>query len=188
VDVATTTYFMAVLALLCLTATVLAAILLVAVRSSSVESRRLWRNELARASLGAGFLVAAASMAGSLYLSEGAKFVPCPLCWYQRICMYPLVLLLGLATLRRDAGIRWYALPLAAIGALLSGYHSWIQAFPPTGGSAFCTLEAPCTERYVWEFGFVSIPFMALCGFLFVIVMMVAAAPEPATEVEAPES
>lgn len=182
-DVETASYLMAVLALLCLTTAVLSAAFLVVAGSSSGGSVSAWRFDLWRVSLGAAWLVAAASMAGSLYLSEIAKFVPCPLCWYQRICMYPLVLLLGIASLRRDTAIRFYAIPLAATGAAISVYHSWIQAFPPKGGSAFCTLEAPCTERYVWEFGFVSIPFMALCGFVFVIVMMVAAAPPAEREI-----
>ena len=69
-------------------------------------------------------------MAGSLYFSEVAHFVPCRLCWYQRIAMYPLVLLLGIATLRRDVGIRLYAIPLAAIGAAVSIYHVQLERFP----------------------------------------------------------
>lgn len=134
----------------------------------------LW-SDLGRASLGLAWLVAAVAMFGSLYYSEHAGFVPCKLCWYQRICMYPLVVILAIAAIRRDRGIRVYVIPLAAIGAIISSYHSWIQAFPPEGGTSFCTLEAPCTARYVWEFGFVSIPFMALSGFAFVIAMMLVA-------------
>ena len=115
---------------------------------------------------------------GSLYFSEIADFVPCKLCWYQRICMYPLVVILGIAALRRDRGIRLYVLPLAAIGAVVSIYHSWIQAYPPVGGTSFCTLDAPCTERYVWEFGFVSLPLMAFSAFAFIITMMLFARPD----------
>lgn len=179
-DVKTASYFLAVLALLCLAATVVSIVVLVlaATRPAGTDTGVAgWRSDLGRSALGLAFVVAAACTAGSLYLSEIADFTPCPLCWYQRICMYPLVLLLGIAAFRRDRSIRFYALPLAAIGAVISAYHAWIQAFPPSGGSSFCTLEAPCTERYIWEFGFVSIPFMALCGFAFIIVMMVATRP-----------
>lgn len=177
-DVETASYFLALLALLCLAATVVSIVVLVAAASTPDGSGAAgWRRDLGRSALGLAFVVAAACTAGSLYLSEIADFTPCPLCWYQRICMYPLVLIVGIAAVRRDRSIRLYALPLAAIGAVISAYHAWIQAFPPSGGSSFCTLEAPCTERYIWEFGFVSIPFMALCGFAFIIVMMVAARP-----------
>ncbi len=168
--------FLAVLALLCLAGTVAAAVFVaVARRAPAGSSRALWREDIRGASLWLGFVVAASCMAGSLWLSEVADFPPCPLCWYQRICMYPLALILGIAAVRRDANVRIYVMALAGVGAVIAAYHSWIQAFPPADGTSFCTLEAPCTERYVWEFGFVSIPFMALCGFAFVIVMMVAA-------------
>lgn len=108
---------------------------------------------------------------GSLYFSEVMKLTPCVLCWYQRIAMYPLVLLLGLAAARRDRGIRVYGLALAAIGAGIATYHTWLQAFP-SSTSSFCTVDAPCTERHVWELGFVSIPFMALAGFLLIIALL----------------
>ena len=67
------------------------------------------------------------AMGGSLYFSEIAHFPPCPLCWFQRIAMYPLVLLLGIAAFRRDVGIRTYAIPLAAIGAVVSVYHLLLE-------------------------------------------------------------
>ena len=123
------------------------------------------------------WVVATVTTLGSLYFSEVADFVPCKLCWYQRICMYPLVLILGVGALRRDRGVRFYVLPLAVVGALIAGYHSWIQAYPPENGTSFCTLDAPCTERYVWEFGFVSLPLMALISFVFIITMMLLARP-----------
>ena len=91
--------------------------------------------------------------------------------------MYPLVIVLGVAALRRDRDVRCLLPAAGRIGAVIAIYHAWIQAFPPVGGTSFCTLDAPCTARYVWEFGFVSLPFMALCGFLFVIVMMFLARP-----------
>ena len=75
------------------------------------------------AALWIAFLVAATSTAGSLYFSEAANFVPCQLCWFQRIAMYPLALILLVAALRGDRSVRWYAGPLAAGGAVISTYH-----------------------------------------------------------------
>ena len=121
------------------------------------------RSALAPLALPLAWLVAAVCMAGSLYFSEVAHFVPCRLCWYQRIAMYPLVLLLGIATLRRDRGIRLYAIPLAAIGAAVSIYHVQLERFPDQ--ASFCSLEAPCNLPPVEQFGFVTLAVMALCGF-----------------------
>jgi disulfide bond formation protein DsbB len=138
------------------------------------------RDDLRPAALWLAWVVATVTTLGSLYYSEVQDYVPCVLCWYQRIAIYPLAVLLGIAAVRRDVSIRLYVIVQAAIGAVIALYNSWIQWFPPEGGSAFCTLEAPCTQRYVYEFGFVSMPFMALTAFAFVIVMMVLAHPSPA--------
>ncbi len=177
-NVATMARFFAVLALLCFAAVAIVAVVAL-VRRARPERDRLGalRADVGRVAIVLAWLVATTAMLGSLYLSEIADFVPCPLCWYQRICMYPLALILGIAAIRRDRDVRVYAIPLASVGAVIAVYHSWIQAYPPSSGSAFCTLEAPCTERYIWEFGFVSIPLMALAGFLFVITMLLIAAP-----------
>src|SRR5690606_37268060 len=72
---------------------------------------------------------------------------------------------------RRDRSIRVYGMALAGVGAVISTYHTWLQAFP-TSSSSFCTVEAPCTQRHVWELGFVSIPFMALAGFLAILALL----------------
>jgi disulfide bond formation protein DsbB len=175
-DVETATFVFAVLALCCLVAVGAVAVGAV-VRALPGGGGRFaaLRADLRRASLGLAWLIATVSTLGSLYLSEVARFFPC------KLCLYPLALIRGIAALRRDRGVRAYVLPLAAIGAVIAAYHSWIQAFPPEGGSSFCTTDAPCTERYVWEFGFVSIPLMALSGFLFVITMMLLSRGDDAT-------
>jgi disulfide bond formation protein DsbB len=177
-SVDTASLFFALLALACVLAVVVVIVLFVVWLATGRPGALLEaRHELGRAAVPLAWLVATVATLGSLYYSEIADFVPCKLCWYQRICMYPLVLVLGVAAWRRDRGVRFYAAPLAAVGAIIATYHSWIQAYPPEGGSSFCTLDAPCTERYVWEFGFVSLPFMALSAFTFVITMMVLARP-----------
>lgn len=177
-DVASFSLFFAILALACVAAVFVVAagalVWWVGGRSPALAGLRA---DLGRVAVPLAWLVATVTTLGSLYFSEVAGFVPCKLCWYQRICMYPLVLVLGVAALRRDRDVRFYVLPLAIVGAVISTYHAWIQAYPPTGGTSFCTLDAPCTERYVWEFGFVSLPLMALSAFAFVITMMVLARP-----------
>ena len=108
--------------------------------------------------------IAAAATAGSLYYSEVAGYPPCEMCWYQRICMYSLVAVLAVSLARRDARGGWYALPLAVAGLGLSVYHYQLQMFPDQGSS--CDVAAPCTYQWVDSLGFVSIPFMAGCGFV----------------------
>lgn len=123
------------------------------------------------------FAVALVSTLGSLYLSEVAGFVPCTLCWYQRIAMYPLALLLGIATVRGDIAVRRYAVPLAGIGALIAAYHVALQRLPglPSGS---CSLDVPCSAIYVERFGFVTIPVMALIGFVAIAVTLTILAPK----------
>ena len=148
---------------------------------------RSLRSALGASSLWLAAAVAAIATGGSLYFSEVAGFVPCALCWYQRIAMYPLVLILGIAAWRGEAGIRRYAVPLASIGALVSLYHIGVERLPglPTGS---CSLEAPCDLIWVERFGFVTIPVMALAGFLAIITLLaVVARREDGLELEKTE-
>ena len=131
------------------------------------------------ASLWIAWLIAASATAGSLYFSEVADYTPCRLCWFQRVCMYPLSAVLLVAALRRDGAARWYALPLAAAGACVSTYHYVIE-WRPTLERGACGLGAEsCTTIWFREFGFVTLPFMALCGFVAIIVLL---AVRPAAE------
>jgi disulfide bond formation protein DsbB len=117
------------------------------------------------------WVVATVCTLGSLYFSEVAHFDPCRLCWYQRIAMYPLPVILGIALLRRDRGVRYYALALAFIGAAISVYHYQLERFPHQGGIA-CEVDNPCTVVWVWRFHFISIPWMALSGFAFIVTAL----------------
>jgi disulfide bond formation protein DsbB len=144
--------------------------------------RELWarvRDSLAESGLLIAAVVAATSMAGSLYLSEGAHFVPCLMCWYQRIAMYSLAVILVLAAARRDWGVRPYALALALLGLVISLYHYVIERQPSLeiGGDGTCAAYGPpCTTRWIDDqFGYISIPFMALSAFLLVASVLAAA-------------
>lgn len=138
------------------------------------------------------FAVAGTATLGSLYLSEVAHFVPCTLCWYQRIAMYPLAIILLIAAIRRDHRIRIYVATLATIGAVISIYHRLVQAFPNIEGGASCDPTNPCSAAYVEQFGFITIPTMALAGFLCILALVwldrfnsrvdVASLPEPEPE------
>jgi len=117
------------------------------------------------------FAVAAMATTGSLIYSEGLDYEPCRLCWFQRIFMYPLAVVLGIAALRRDRKIWRYTIPLAVIGGSISIYHSLIEHFP-TLESSSCSLSVPCSTPPVWRYGFVSLAYMALSGFVLIIATL----------------
>jgi len=129
------------------------------------------------------WLVALVASSGSLYLSEVVGFVPCLLCWYQRIAMYPLVLVLGVAMVRGDASVWRYAMPLSIVGGLIAAYHVVIQLQPSLDVGA-CSAGASCTGKYLNVFGFVSIPVMAGMGFLLVTALLALVRLLEAAEVE----
>jgi disulfide bond formation protein DsbB len=106
-------------------------------------------------------------MAGSLWFSEGANFPPCKLCWFQRIAMYPLAVLLPVAAWRDDRTFRPYALILAGLGLAVSAWHNAIETFPSLDKGG-CDPTNPCTVRWVEGLGFWTIPRMALAAFCLV--------------------
>ncbi len=116
--------------------------------------------------------VAVFATLGSLYLSEVGDLIPCRYCWFQRVCMYPLALLLVVALITKDRGVRRYAVPLAAIGLAFATWHYLLQLFPSLEDATACNLLNPCTVRYAWKFGFVSIPYMAGSAFVLVLVLL----------------
>ena len=111
---------------------------------------------------------------GSLYYSEVVGFIPCTLCWYQRILMYPLVLITLVGILTRDERLPHYVLPLSVLGLGFSTYHYLIQ-LGIIEHTSFCAVGIPCNARYVNYFGFVTIPFMAGAAFLIITVSMAVA-------------
>lgn len=116
--------------------------------------------------------VAIAAMVGSLYLSEIVRLIPCKLCWYQRIAMYPIAIMLPIAAWRKDNGIRLYAAVLAVIGLGVAIWHRLMQAFPSLESGACSAVGPPCSAPYIKEFGFVTIPYMALSAFALILVLL----------------
>ncbi len=114
------------------------------------------------------WLVALVATLGSLYYSEVRNFIPCTLCWYQRIAMYPLVFLLGIANWRNDAGIRPYALTLSLLGLFWSSYHLlelWVPGVAPN----VCKGPIPCNVEYMPSF---PIPLQAGIAFLLISIAL----------------
>ncbi len=118
-------------------------------------------------------LVAWVAMLGSLYFSEIAGFVPCKLCWYQRILMYPLALILPIAALRRDDDVPAYVLPFSVTGIFVSTYHYLLQKTNIFSSSGVCTGGIPCNVAYINWLGFITIPFLALTAFVIISLLMV---------------
>ncbi|MFU8839514.1 MAG: disulfide bond formation protein B [Nitriliruptoraceae bacterium] len=117
--------------------------------------------------------IAVVTSGGSLLLSEVAGYLPCVLCWYQRIAMYPLVVILGVALLRGDREVWRTVLPLAGIGSVISTWHILLEQNPAWGGP--CDDAAPCTILWVQEFGFLTLPTMALIAFVTISLLTLAA-------------
>jgi disulfide bond formation protein DsbB len=132
----------------------------------------LWGYEL-----WAAFVVAALGTGGSLFFSEIAGFVPCELCWFQRICMYPLSLLTLFAAFHGDYRFARFLLPLPVAGAGVAIYHILVEnqvVATPSG----CQIGAGCTVKWINEFGYMTIPTLALTGFVLLIGFLALASTE----------
>jgi disulfide bond formation protein DsbB len=160
-----------VLAGLGLVGQALAVILVLAALVARDRLRQvLWGYEL-----WAAFVVAAVATGGSLFLSEVAGFIPCELCWYQRICMYPLSILTLFAAVHGDYRIARYVLPLPVVGACVSIFHLLVEnhvVATPQG----CQLGAGCAVKWINYFGYMTIPTLALTAFVLLIVFLALAA------------
>jgi disulfide bond formation protein DsbB len=123
------------------------------------------------------FLVTAIATGGSLFFSEIAGFVPCELCWYQRICMYPLSIVTLLAALADERRIARYLLPLPLAGAGVSVYHLLVEN-RVVEQSQICRFSSPagCATKWIEEFGYVTIPTLALTAFALAFALLLLGA------------
>lgn len=158
------------LSLLAVATQVVVASTLVALLATRVSrrGRELWgalRRALSGTELVLASVVAIVATAGSLYFSEVANYQPCVLCWYQRIAMYPLALLLPVALLTGRRNVAGLLLPLPAIGAAIAVYHYQLEWFPAQE-EPFCTQGVPCSVRWFLELGYVSLPLLSLTAFV----------------------
>ena len=164
--------FLGILALVALVVTVAAFVALVTRRVPD------WARDVA---LPLATAIALVTTLGSLYYSEIAGYPPCTLCWYQRIAIYPQVIVLGAAALRRDRAVWLTSVPLAVVGVAISAWHVVIERLPSLAGP--CDPANPCTIKWVEEFGLLTVPTMALiAGSAFIALTLVArTAPATAT-------
>ncbi len=102
---------------------------------------------------------------GSLFFSEIMHFPPCVLCWYQRICMYPLVAIFAVGVFRKDKNVLFYASPLIAVGWLVALYHNLLYYHILPESMAPCVAGISCTIKFFAWFGFITIPLMSLTAF-----------------------
>ncbi|HKX84955.1 MAG TPA: disulfide oxidoreductase, partial [Pyrinomonadaceae bacterium] len=106
------------------------------------------------------------AVVGSLFFSEIMQLPPCVLCWYQRIAMYPLVLIIGTGIILRDVRMKSYALPLCLLGLAVSIYHNLLYYGAIPTELAPCTEGVPCNAVQIEWFGFITIPLMGLASFV----------------------
>ena len=120
-----------------------------------------------------GFIVALTATLGSLYLSEIRGFEPCKLCWFQRVFMYPLPIILGVSLWKKTKDVWQYVLPLSVIGLLIAVYHYYYQV---TGSTLIpCStvgFSVSCSQRFFTYFGYITIPWMSLSAFALITTAM----------------
>lgn len=114
----------------------------------------------------AAWFVALTASVGSLFFSEVMELPPCVLCWYQRIAMYPLVVVIAAGILMRDARMKFYALPLAFVGLAVAVYHNLLYYNIIPESITPCTQGISCTSRQIEWLGFITIPLLSLAAFL----------------------
>ncbi|MDQ3253034.1 MAG: disulfide oxidoreductase [Acidobacteriota bacterium] len=112
------------------------------------------------------WVIALVATVGSLFFSEVMGLPPCLLCWYQRIAMYPLVVIIGSGIIMRDSRMRYYALPLCLTGLVISIYHNLLYYGIVPESITPCTVGISCTSRQIEWLGFITIPLMALTAFV----------------------
>lgn len=107
---------------------------------------------------------------GSLFFSEVLGYEPCELCWYQRILMYPLVIIYGVALWKKKMDMAIPGLIMSGVGMLISIYHYSLQKIPALSSGDTCGL-VPCNAQYINVFGFVTIPFLAGTAFIIIFII-----------------
>ena len=125
-----------------------------------------------------GFLVALGSFVLSLFYSNFVGYPPCELCWIQRIFLYPQLILFGMELYKRDRSIVDFSLVFATIGSIVSMYHIYVENGGTKGLACAniattSTTQISCATRYIYEFGYITMPIMSLTVSLFIIILLV---------------
>lgn len=128
---------------------------------------------LQRYSLYFAWIIACAATLGSLYFSELRHLEPCHLCWYQRIALYPLAIILGIATYNGFNGIVPYVFPLVILGMFFAGYQVMIQEIPSWQPIELCGAGPSCSEKVYIGLGPITIPILSLLAFVTILFLIV---------------
>ena len=118
------------------------------------------------------WIVAVVSTLGSLFLSDVMMFPPCTLCWYQRIMMYPLIVILLSGMVPLDGSFFKYAVPFVLIGWMMAFYHNLLQYGIIPEGAKLCMHGVPCSAKYMNILGFITIPMMSLVAFSMIAILL----------------
>jgi len=119
------------------------------------------------------WLLVTISTLGSLFFSYVVGFAPCVLCWYQRIFLFPLVILLAMGLFPFDRSVVKYTLPLAIAGWLTALYHNLLYSGIIPESIQPCSQGVSCTEKYIDLFGFITIPMLSLLSFSTIIGLLI---------------
>jgi len=125
------------------------------------------------------FITALVATLGSLYFSEVMGFPPCTLCWYQRIGIYPLIAILGVALWSGDKNVWRYVLPLSLAGLVISVYHNLIYYNVISEGIIPCQKGVSCATRFIAWLGFIDIPLLSFAAFLLINIFAILAMRAP---------
>ena len=120
-----------------------------------------------------GWLISIAALLGSLYGSEMLHLPICHLCWYQRVCFYPLTIILGIGAYMNDKQSAYYALPLAIAGSLIAGYQTLLQFIPSLSALGTCGQGPSCRTIHMALFGFITYPLISMTGGVLLVALLV---------------
>jgi disulfide bond formation protein DsbB len=166
----------AVLALIA-DAMVLLTLIFFLVSRGSSSARERWgsfRSAVTPFAVQMAWIIAVLATFGSLFLQYEENLQPCDFCWFQRICMYPLSLLLGIAAFRGEIGTaKRYLLGLSGVGSVLAIYHYQLEHVPHE--ASVCGGAVPCNVAVINIFGFISVPFLSMAAFLLISTLLLLA-------------
>ena len=120
----------------------------------------------------ASWTIALFALLGSLYFSEILRFPPCVLCWYQRIFMYPLLVILLVGIYRKDSRVDLYVLPLALLGLATAFYQNLLYYGIISESFSPCAIGVSCTAKYINWLGFITIPLLSFGSFVIITFLM----------------
>lgn len=141
------------------------------VRPASRQALAGMRQTIGAAGVWLAWTVALVAMLGSLWLSNGAHFIPCHLCWLQRYAMYPLVVVLIVVALARRWWLTLAAMAFPLVGMGISAWHVWVENHPGDA-TASCRKGVPCSVKWIEEYGYITIPVLAGTAFVLIALLL----------------